>query len=62
MEDGYAESLTDLVKATDENMAKYHVDEAPRVIASIAQRVSVKEKLELSIAYVSFGICLSPLL
>ena len=62
MEDGYAESLTDLVKATDENMARYHVDEAPRVIASIAQRVSVKEKLELSIAYVSFGICLSPLL
>lgn len=62
MEDGHAESLSSLVKATDENMAKYHVSEAPRVIASIAQRVSIKEKIELSIAYVSFGICLFPLL
>ena len=43
-------------------MEKYHVDEAPRVVASIAQRVSIKEKLELSIAYVSFGIYLLPLL
>ncbi|KAF8549884.1 hypothetical protein OG21DRAFT_1488196 [Imleria badia] len=50
VEDGYSGSLSNLVKATDENMAKYHVDEAPRVIASIAQRVSIKEKLDLSIA------------
>ncbi|KAG6370102.1 hypothetical protein JVT61DRAFT_12508 [Boletus reticuloceps] len=33
-------------------MAKYHTDEAPRVVASIAQRVSIKEKIELSIMYV----------
>ena len=50
MEDGYSESLSSLVKATDEDMAKYHVDEALRVVASIAQRVSIKEKIELSIA------------
>ena len=30
----------------------HHVNEAPRVVASIAQRVSIKEKIELSIAYV----------
>ncbi|KAH0826992.1 hypothetical protein J3R83DRAFT_4651 [Lanmaoa asiatica] len=59
-EEGYSQSLSDLVKATNENMAKYHVDEAPRALASMAQRVSIKEKLELSIAYVSFGICLFP--
>lgn len=39
-------------------MAKYHVDEAPRVIANIAQRVSIKEKIELSITYVAFSIYL----
>ena len=52
MEDGYSESLSSLVKATIEDMAKYHVDEAPRIVASIAQRVSIKQKIELSIAYV----------
>ena len=62
MEDGYSESLSSLVKATDEDMAKYHVDEALRVVASIAQRVSIKEKIELSIAYVGFSIFLFPLL
>ncbi|KAF8121944.1 hypothetical protein EV363DRAFT_1456966 [Boletus edulis] len=50
VQDGYSESLSKLVGATDENMDKYHVDEAPRVVASIAQRVSIKEKIELSIA------------
>ncbi|KAG8217911.1 hypothetical protein J3R82DRAFT_6077 [Butyriboletus roseoflavus] len=49
-QDGYSESLSCLYKVTDENMAKYHVDEAPRVVATIAQRISIKEKLELSIA------------
>ncbi|KAF8439280.1 hypothetical protein L210DRAFT_3504434 [Boletus edulis BED1] len=49
-QDGYSESLSNLVRATDKNMAKYHVDEAPRVVASIAQRVSIKDKIELSIA------------
>jgi GTPase SAR1 family protein len=49
VEDGYSESLSSLVKATNEAMAKYHVDEAPRIVASIAQRVSIKEKIELSI-------------
>ncbi|KAF8549888.1 hypothetical protein OG21DRAFT_533798 [Imleria badia] len=48
--DGYSESLTNLVEATIENMAKYRVHEAPRFVASIAQRVSIKEKIELSIA------------
>jgi hypothetical protein len=62
VEDCYSESLPSLVKATNEDMAKYHVDEAPRVVASIAQRVSIKEKIELSIAYVGFGIFLFPLL
>ncbi|KAF8447450.1 hypothetical protein L210DRAFT_3526396 [Boletus edulis BED1] len=62
VQDGYSESLSKLVGATDENMDKYHVDEAPRVVASIAQRVSIKEKIELSIAYVPFGACLFPLL
>ena len=55
-EDGYSESLSNLVEATDETMAKYQVDEAPRAVASIAQRVSIKEKIELSISYVSFGV------
>ncbi|KAF8121946.1 hypothetical protein EV363DRAFT_1405326 [Boletus edulis] len=50
--DGYSESLTELVKAMGKNMAEYHVDEAPRLVASIAQRVSIKQKIELSIAYV----------
>ena len=50
MEDGHSESLFNLVEVTDEVMAKYHVDEAPRVVASIAQRVSIKQKVELSIA------------
>ncbi|KAF8549891.1 hypothetical protein OG21DRAFT_1500144 [Imleria badia] len=50
VEDGYSESLTNLVEATKENMAKYHVHEAPRFVACIAQRVSIKEKIELSIA------------
>jgi hypothetical protein len=54
VEDGYSESLSSLVKATNEAMAKYHVDEAPRIVASIAQRVSIKEKIELSITYVVF--------
>ncbi|KAG6376538.1 hypothetical protein JVT61DRAFT_2532 [Boletus reticuloceps] len=49
VQDGYSESLSNLVGATDKNMAKYHTDEAPRVVASIAQRVSIKEKIELSI-------------
>ncbi|KAF8433788.1 hypothetical protein L210DRAFT_3486005 [Boletus edulis BED1] len=49
-QDGYSESLSNLVRATDKTMAKYHVDEAPRVVASIAQRVSIKDKIELSIA------------
>lgn len=52
VQDGYSECLTNLVKATLENMDEYHDDEAPRVVASIAQRVSIKEKIELSIAYV----------
>lgn len=43
-------------------MKKYHVHEAPRIVASMAQRVSIKEKLELSIAYVAFDICLFPFL
>ena len=50
MEDGHSESLFNLVEVTDEVMAKYHVDEAPLVVASIAQRVSIKQKVELSIA------------
>ena len=50
MTDGYSESLSDLVEATDKDMAKYNVDDAPRVVASIAQRVSIKQKIELSIA------------
>ncbi|KAF8549886.1 hypothetical protein OG21DRAFT_1514674 [Imleria badia] len=50
VKDGYSESLTNLVKATKDNMAKYHVDETPWFVASIAQRVSIKEKIELSIA------------
>ena len=58
MEIGYSESLSGLVKATIEDMARYHVDEAPRVVGSIAQRVSIKEKIELSIAYVVFDIFL----
>jgi hypothetical protein len=62
VEDGYSESLPSLVVATNEVMAKYHIDEGPQVVASIAQRVSVKEKIELSIAYVGFGIFLFPLL
>ena len=60
-EDGYSESLFSLVKATNEAMAKCHVDEAPRIVASIAQRVSIKEKIELSIVCVVFAICLFPL-
>ena len=63
MEEGYSELLSDLVKTTDENMAKYHiVEEAPRIVASIAQRVSIREKIELSIAYASFDNYLCPLL
>ena len=62
MEDGHSESLFNLVEVTDEVMAKYHVDEAPRVVASIAQRVNMKKKIELSIAYVGFSVCLFPLL
>ena len=62
VEDGYSESLSSLVEATNEAMAKYHVDEAPRIVASIAQRVSVKKTIESLIAYVVFGICLFPLL
>ncbi|KAF8447265.1 hypothetical protein L210DRAFT_3525408 [Boletus edulis BED1] len=54
VQDGYSESLSNLVGAMDKNMAKYHTDEAPRVVASIAQRISIKEKIELSIAYVPF--------
>ncbi|KAG6371903.1 hypothetical protein JVT61DRAFT_8911 [Boletus reticuloceps] len=50
VQNGYSESLSNLVGATDKNMAKYHTDEAPRVVASIAQCVSIKEKIELSIA------------
>ncbi|KAF8447438.1 hypothetical protein L210DRAFT_3641382 [Boletus edulis BED1] len=50
VQDGYSESLSGLVRATLENMAKYHVHEAPRVVASIAQRVSIREKIELSMA------------
>ncbi|KAG6370104.1 hypothetical protein JVT61DRAFT_12510 [Boletus reticuloceps] len=50
VQDGYSESLSGLVKATLENMAKYHVHEAPRVVASIAQRVSIREKIDLSMA------------
>jgi len=47
--DGYSESLSKLLKATDENMIKYRVGEAPRVMVAIAQRVSIKEKIQLSI-------------
>ncbi|KAG9309988.1 hypothetical protein JVU11DRAFT_10022 [Chiua virens] len=45
----YSESLSNLLKATMENMAKYNIDEAPRAMASIAQRVNIKEKIEWSI-------------
>ena len=62
VEGGYSESLFDLIKATNENVAKYHVDEAPQVVATIAQRVSIKQKIELLIAYVVFSSCLFPLL
>ena len=63
MEDGYSESLASLVKATNEDLAKYHVDEAPHAVASTAQRVNIKEKIDLSIlAYVIFDICVFRLL
>jgi hypothetical protein len=59
--DGYAESLSKLLKATDDNMVKYRVGDAPRIMAAIAQRISIKEKIELSISYVSCGIYSFPL-
>jgi len=46
----YSESLSKLLKATDENMIRYHIGEAPRVMAAIARRISIKEKVELSIS------------
>ncbi|KAF8126003.1 hypothetical protein EV363DRAFT_1402063 [Boletus edulis] len=54
VQDGYSESLSSLVRVTVNNIAKYQVDESPRVIASLAQRVSIREKIELSMAYVPF--------
>jgi len=48
--DGYSKSLSDLLKATEKNMVDYNVGEAPRVMAAIAQRISIEEKIELSIS------------
>ena len=52
MEGGYSESLSSLVTTTIKDMVEYEVGEGPRVAASIAQRVSIKEKIELSITWV----------
>ncbi|KAG9310040.1 hypothetical protein JVU11DRAFT_10081 [Chiua virens] len=48
--EGYLVTLANLMKATNENMARHAIHEAPRAMASIAQRVDMKAKIEISIA------------
>jgi len=48
-EEDYVDSLRELLRATMDKMTEYHVDEGPSTIAVIAQRISIKEKIELSI-------------
>ncbi|KAG9312505.1 hypothetical protein JVU11DRAFT_6896 [Chiua virens] len=47
--EGYFVPISNLMKATNENMARHAIHEAPRAMASIAQRVDMKAKIEMSI-------------
>lgn len=48
--EGYEESLSILVDVTTKNIQKYVKDEAAHYIATIAQRVNISLKVELTIA------------